>query len=113
MSDRAASNGPAKVRVDRTSVRVPCLRLVGFRPWSSPRWRLALALGMIAILWLVVLPWLADRPRVRARLEWLDSRRIDPSARYYTDLEAMKPILQRLEGRPPVSRPVGPTPLER
>jgi hypothetical protein len=55
----------------------------------------------MATIWLVVLPRLAELPRMREHLEWLDQRGLDPSARYYTDLPAMKPILRRLEHPPP------------
>ncbi|REK10962.1 MAG: hypothetical protein DWQ37_15065 [Planctomycetota bacterium] len=55
--------------------------------------------------WLFVLPWLSGRPRVREHLDWLDARQIDASAMYYTELEAMRPILQRLEGRQPSDEP--------
>lgn len=54
------------------------------------------SLAAIAIVWLIVLPSLAQQPAVKARLDWLDEHKIDPSARYYTDLEMMEPILERL-----------------
>lgn len=54
-------------------------------------WCAAIALG-----WLVVLPWLSAIPSQRANIEWLREQRIDPSARYYTEVEAMEPILERL-----------------
>jgi len=61
--------------------------------------RLLICCGAIAALWLLVLPWMAARPRMREHLEWLDERRIDPAAMYYTELEAMQPILQRINAR--------------
>ncbi|MFG0334771.1 MAG: hypothetical protein ACF8TS_15560 [Maioricimonas sp. JB049] len=61
--------------------------------------RLLVAMAGVSLLWLVVLPWLARRPAMQARSDWLDERGIDPSAMYYTELEAMEPILQRLERR--------------
>ena len=45
--------------------------------------------GFLAALWTIVLPWAGQLPPVRARIEFLDSQGIDPSALYYTDLEAM------------------------
>jgi hypothetical protein len=30
------------------------------------------------------------------RLQWLSDRKIDPSAMYYTELEALDPILDRM-----------------
>jgi hypothetical protein len=46
-----------------------------------------------------LLPWLSERPTVRERLRFLDERGIDPSAMYYTELDAMDDILDRIEGR--------------
>jgi len=62
-----------------------------------------LQLGMIvclmAVIWLQVLPWIAAQPKMAAHLEQLDEQGIDPSAMFYTDLDAMEPILRRLERR--------------
>lgn len=54
----------------------------------------------LTVLWLLVLPWIASRPSVEAHLRWLDEQGIDPSAMYYTELDAMKPILSRLNRSP-------------
>jgi hypothetical protein len=68
---------------------------------STPRkiYRLVLTTILIAGVWLLVLPWLARRPAIGAYLRWLDERQIDPSAMYYTEVDAMKPILRRLNER--------------
>ena len=58
--------------------------------------RLAVTLCVIGVIWLVVLPWAAGRPKMAAHLQWLDNEGIDPSAMYYTELEMMEPILDRL-----------------
>ena len=50
----------------------------------------------LAAFWLLALPWLSSRPSVAAYIQWLDDCGVDPSAMYYTDLEAMKPIRERL-----------------
>jgi len=50
----------------------------------------------IGLVWLVVLPWLSSLPSQSAYIDWLREKRIDPSARYYTEVEAMEPILRRL-----------------
>lgn len=50
----------------------------------------------LALCWLIILPWLGSQPSMEAHLRWLDERGIDPSAMYYTELDAMKPILSRL-----------------
>jgi len=68
---------------------------------SNPRGKrhLAVAIVLIAAIWLFGLPWLAERPAVRNYLRWLEEHKIDPSARYYTDLETMEPILDKLGQR--------------
>ncbi len=65
----------------------------------TTRWRFVLLVSSISFVWLLVLPWLAKQPLVNTQLQWLDEQRIDPSAMYYTELEAMKPILARLNER--------------
>ncbi len=56
---------------------------------------------LVAAAWLVVLPWIARQPAEQAGWEALQRVGIDPSAMYYTELEAMEPILQRLNANPP------------
>lgn len=58
--------------------------------------KLAVALGVVGAIWLVALPWAADRPAMAAHLDWLDDQGVDPSAMYYTELEMMGPILDRM-----------------
>ena len=53
----------------------------------------------IGIGWLWILPWLSELPSQKANIEWLREQRIAPSARYYTEVEAMEPILERLNDR--------------
>lgn len=71
---------------------------------ASPRRQrfaqLLLGLAALALVWLVVLPHLASYDGMRRRLDFLEERRIDAGAMYYTELEAMTPILHRLHGRP-------------
>lgn len=40
----------------------------------------------LAGIWLIVLPWLTDRPHTRRYLERLEASGIDPAAMYYTEL---------------------------
>lgn len=50
--------------------------------------RLLLCLGVLPGIWLVVLPWISNQSAV---LEWsafLDSRGVNPNARFFTDQEA-------------------------
>ncbi|WP_238476549.1 hypothetical protein [Bythopirellula goksoeyrii] len=64
--------------------------------------RLLAVICLIALGWLAVLPWLAEQPRMKSHLDWLEAEKIDPSAMYYTELEAMEVILHR--DRQPFSR---------
>lgn len=67
--------------------------------------------GLVAIVWLVLLPAIAMHPKMHARSMWLEQQRIDPSAMFYTELDAMEPILERLNAssrkteRPTVADP--------
>lgn len=61
--------------------------------------KLALCIVGLCGLWLVVLPWIARQPRMATHLQWLEDQGIDGGAMYYTELEAMKPILEKLERR--------------
>lgn len=58
--------------------------------------RLTLCMAMLAAVWLGVLPWYARRPRVERQWRELQQSGIDPSAMYYTELEMMGPLLDRL-----------------
>jgi multisubunit Na+/H+ antiporter MnhF subunit len=66
---------------------------------SRPKWKLATAGAIIVAVWCVALPRLAKRPSMHDHLEFLDSKGIDASAMYYTELDAMDAILERLESR--------------
>jgi hypothetical protein len=57
--------------------------------------RLMIAAGCITGIWCVGLPWCAEQPVVQRRLEFLDEHDIDPSAMFYTELDAMDAILKR------------------
>jgi hypothetical protein len=76
----------------------------------SGRGRAAFAISAMAIVvfWLVVLPWLSNWPPHRRALDWLDEEGLDPSDMFYTEVEAMTPILDRvnreLTGQPPVAQ---------
>jgi hypothetical protein len=58
--------------------------------------RFAIASAMILLVWTVVLPKLAATPPLAKHLRWLDQRGIDAGAMFYTELDAMDPILHRL-----------------
>jgi len=69
---------------------------------ASKRLRFVIAAGLVAGGWLIVLPWWASQPVERASWQSLEQSRIDPSAMYYTELEAMEPILQKLNAGNPI-----------
>lgn len=67
---------------------------------NSRRWLTLVTVSLCAgVIWCVVLPWVSRQESVQQRLIFLDERGIDPSAMYYTELDAMGPILDRIEGR--------------
>ena len=62
----------------------------------KPVLKLLAALSVILSLWLVCLPWAANRPAVADHIDRLEQNGVDASAMYYTDLEMMKPVFTRL-----------------
>ena len=52
---------------------------------------------LIALVWLLLLPSLASRPTLRRQIDFLDAHEIDPSAMFYTELEATDAALNRVE----------------
>ena len=58
--------------------------------------QLAIGLAAILVLWLAVLPWIANQSPVRRHIEFLEQRRIDPSAVFYTELEPMAEVRTRV-----------------
>lgn len=69
---------------------------------NSRRNQLAFAILTLVLagIWLVILPWIARQPQMATHLQWLEEQGIDGGAMFYTELEAMEPILERLERRP-------------
>ncbi|HEX3658870.1 MAG TPA: hypothetical protein VHV55_23960 [Pirellulales bacterium] len=51
--------------------------------------RLLAAAAIVAAIWLGILPYIGSRPPIRAYIERNDSRGIDPSAKFYTELPGM------------------------
>jgi len=69
-------------------------------PSSFGRWLMLIGMiSAITVVWCVALPKLAEQPRVQEHLVFLDSKGIDPSAMFYTELDAMDEILKRIENR--------------
>lgn len=62
-------------------------------------YRLAAACVIASVCWLILLPALSKYPPMSARLQWLEEQQVDPSAMYYTEVEALKPVLQQLNER--------------
>ena len=60
--------------------------------------RLGAFAGVLAIaglMWLVVLPALGHVPRVRRYIDYNERVGIDPSAKFYSELPAMRQIIDR------------------
>jgi hypothetical protein len=49
----------------------------------------------VALVWGIALPWLSDRPTIKRRIEHHDHHGVDPSAMFYTELDAMGRILEK------------------
>jgi hypothetical protein len=45
----------------------------------------------------VILPRIAETPKFQAYRSFLDERKINPEAMYYSDLESMPDVLNRLD----------------
>lgn len=54
------------------------------------------ATGVLAVLWLVVFPAIARRPQMAERIRAHDEQGIDPSAIFYSELDAMPDAEQRI-----------------
>ncbi len=61
--------------------------------------QLAMIVVAVAVIWCIVLPRVAEQPRMRTYLDWLETQRIDPSAMYYTDLDTIDEVLEKVERR--------------
>ena len=59
--------------------------------------QLAACCGIVAVVWLYALPWWAQQPGMAAHLQSLEDQGIDASAMFYTELDALDPVLHRLE----------------
>lgn len=73
---------------------------------TSKNWfALLCSLAALAVVWLALLPWLASQPAVSSHLKALDNKKIDGGAMFYTELEAMEPILRESERHPRLISP--------
>jgi len=63
--------------------------------WSD--WtRLAFGLLVIVVVWMTVLPRIADQESVQRHIEFLEQQQIDPSAMFYTELAPMAQVRARV-----------------
>ena len=63
-------------------------------------WKLVISITAIACVWCIVLPWYASQSSMKEYLQFLDDKGIDPSAMFYTELDAMDAILEKIETSP-------------
>ena len=52
--------------------------------------------GLLAVLWLIVFPAIARRPQMAERIRAHEEQGIDPSAIFYSELDAMPDAQQRI-----------------
>lgn len=64
---------------------------------QTGRFVLAAITATTLVVWLVVLPRIAEGPEMRRYLNDLDRQGINGNATYYTELDMMDRILDRLE----------------
>jgi len=66
--------------------------------------KLLAGLGLLTLIWLGLLPLISRQPRVAERIRTLEQQGIDPSAIFYTELEAMpqyESSIERIRSRHP------------
>jgi hypothetical protein len=85
-------------RINHMATRLPendsrPLPAARFRAW----WRLTAWAAVAAGIWMIVLPWVAARPAVQRRLEFHRQQRINPSAMFYTEVDVMDEVLDRMD----------------
>lgn len=68
------------------------------------RIKLAAALAALATVWLLLLPYASRTPAMQERIQWLETQGVDPSAMYYTELDMMQPLLERMAVEKRLSR---------
>jgi len=58
---------------------------------------LILVSGLLLVVWLAVLPMIARQPKVAERIRRLDELGIDPTAIFYSELDAMPAAEARMQ----------------
>ena len=67
---------------------------------KAQRWlSLGACVSLILVMWLVILPAAGRTELLTRRIQFLESRGIDPSARFYTDQEAGWRNAKIMEGK--------------
>jgi hypothetical protein len=71
-------------------------------PGSAPGARrpgsqLALALASIGVIWLLILPSLAEVSAIRSMIDRHEAQGVDPSAKFYSELPAMPEIIRQID----------------
>ncbi|WP_339729044.1 hypothetical protein [uncultured Gimesia sp.] len=50
----------------------------------------------LGLLWLVVFPQLAQVPQLRSEIDFLEEKKIDPTAMFYSDLETIEDTVKNI-----------------
>jgi len=64
---------------------------------SRNRWAWFLFLTVsLGIIWLVILPRAAEIPHLHSEIKFLEQKKIDPTAMFYSDLETIEQTVQNI-----------------
>ncbi|HAH44009.1 hypothetical protein [Gimesia sp.] len=67
------------------------------RSRSRQQWaQFLILLAGVGLLWLVVLPRIAAIPQMKAEIDFLEEKQIDPTAMFYSDLETIEETVQEI-----------------
>lgn len=67
------------------------------RSRSRQQWaQFLILLTGVGLLWLVVLPRIAAIPQIKAEIDFLEEKQIDPTAMFYSDLETIEDTVQEI-----------------
>ena len=64
---------------------------------AAPLRRFILSSGVVAALWVGVLPHLGRQPEIRRYIDRNERLGIDPSAKFYTELPAIGVLMDKIE----------------
>ena len=54
--------------------------------------RAAIAIGSLSLIWLVILPWMGQRPMFQDHIRLMERDGIDPSAMFYSELRELDEV---------------------